>query len=182
MKKIIIAGIGPGSREDITPAVEEALRHADAVVGYQYYFQFIQPLLRDDCICVDTGMKKERQRAEQAFQLAEQGKTVVVISSGDAGIYGMTPLIYEMRRERGTDVEIESLPGISAFQKAASLLGAPIGHDFCAISLSSCGVIRKRINSFAISRFELSLLTENCRFGISRKFAPSSDTGIGTKE
>ena len=72
MKKIIIAGIGPGSREDITPAVEEALRHADAVVGYQYYFQCIQPLLRDDCICVDTGMKKERQRAEQAFQLAER--------------------------------------------------------------------------------------------------------------
>ena len=151
MKKIIIAGIGPGSREDITPAVEEALRHADAVVGYQYYFQFIQPLLRDDCICVDTGMKKERQRAEQAFQLAEQGKTVVVISSGDAGIYGMTPLIYEMRRERGTDVEIESLPGISAFQKAASLLGAPIGHDFCAISLSDLltpwEVIEKRIKA-----------------------------------
>lgn len=151
MKKIIIAGIGPGSREDITPAVEEALRHADAVVGYQYYFQFIQPLLRDDCICVDTGMKKERQRAEQAFQLAEQRKTVVVISSGDAGIYGMTPLIYEMRRERGTDVEIESLPGISAFQKAASLLGAPIGHDFCAISLSDLltpwEVIEKRIKA-----------------------------------
>lgn len=151
MKKIIVAGIGPGGREDITPAVAEALQQADAVVGYQYYFQFIQPLLRDDCICVDTGMKKERQRAEQAFELAEQGKTVVVISSGDAGIYGMTPLIYEMGKERGTDVEIESLPGISAFQKAASLLGAPIGHDFCAISLSDLltpwEVIERRIKA-----------------------------------
>ena len=151
MKKIIVAGIGPGSREDITPAVAEALQQADAVVGYQYYFQFIQPLLRDDCICVDTGMKKERQRAEQAFELAEQGKTVVVISSGDAGIYGMTPLVYEMGKERGTDVEIESLPGISAFQKAASLLGAPIGHDFCAISLSDLltpwEVIERRIKA-----------------------------------
>ncbi|MBP5506882.1 MAG: precorrin-3B C(17)-methyltransferase [Prevotella sp.] len=151
MKKIIVAGIGPGGREDITPAVAEALQQADAVVGYQYYFQFIQPLLRDDCICVDTGMKKERQRAEQAFELAEQGKTVVVISSGDAGIYGMTPLVYEMGKERGTDVEIESLPGISAFQKAASLLGAPIGHDFCAISLSDLltpwEVIERRIKA-----------------------------------
>ena len=151
MKKIIAAGIGPGSREDITPAVVEALRKADAVVGYQYYFQFIQPLLKQDCICVDTGMKKERQRAEQAFELAEQGKTVVVISSGDAGIYGMTPLVYEMRRERGSDVVIESLPGISAFQKAASLLGAPIGHDMCIISLSDLltpwEVIERRIKA-----------------------------------
>ena len=129
----------------------EALRKADAVVGYQYYFQFIQPLLKQDCICVDTGMKKERQRAEQAFELAEQGKTVVVISSGDAGIYGMTPLVYEMRRERGSDVVIESLPGISAFQKAASLLGAPIGHDMCIISLSDLltpwEVIERRIKA-----------------------------------
>ena len=151
MKKIIVAGIGPGSREDITPAVVEALRQADAVVGYQYYFQFVQPLLKEGCICVDTGMKKERQRAEQAFELAEQGKTVVVISSGDAGIYGMTPLIYEMRRERASDVKVTSLPGISAFQKAASLLGAPIGHDMCIISLSDLltpwEVIERRIKA-----------------------------------
>ena len=157
MKKIIVAGIGPGSREDITPAVVEALRQADAVVGYHYYFQFIQPLLKEDCICVDTGMKKERQRAEQAFELAEQGKVVVVISSGDAGIYGMTPLVYEMRRERGSDVEVESLPGISAFQKAASLLGAPIGHDMCIISLSDLltpwEVIERRIKAAITSDF-----------------------------
>ena len=157
MKKIIVAGIGPGSREDITPAVTEALTQADAVVGYQFYFQFIRPFLRDDCVCVDTGMKKERQRAEQAFELAEQGKTVVVISSGDAGIYGMTPLIYEMNRERGAEVEIESLPGISAFQKAASLLGAPIGHDMCIISLSDLltpwEVIERRIKAAVAGDF-----------------------------
>ena len=157
MKKIIVAGIGPGSREDITPAVAEALRQSDAVVGYQYYFQFIQPFLSQDCICVDTGMKKERQRAEQAFLLAEQGKTVVVISSGDAGIYGMTPLVYEMNRERGGEVVIESLPGISAFQKAAALLGAPIGHDLCVISLSDLmtpwEVIERRIKAAATGDF-----------------------------
>ncbi len=147
----------------MTLAVREALQSADVVVGYQYYFQFIKPFVREDCECVDTGMKKERQRAEQAFELAEQGKTVVVISSGDAGIYGMTPLIYEMQRERISQrgqsplCEIVSLPGISAFQKAASLLGAPIGHDLCIISLSDLmtpwEVIERRIKAAAIGDF-----------------------------
>ena len=157
MGKIIVAGIGPGSKQDITPAVLEAVRQADVIVGYKYYFQFIQPYVSDGCECIDTGMKKERQRAEQAFEMAEQGNTVVVISSGDAGIYGMTPLVYEMRRERGSDIEIESLPGISAFQKAASLLGAPIGHDMCVISLSDLmtpwDVIERRIIAAAVGDF-----------------------------
>ena len=157
MKKIIVAGIGPGDREDITPAVLEAIKEADTIVGYKYYFQFVEPYLKPGCECIDTGMKKERERAEQAFLLAEEGKTVVVISSGDAGIYGMTPLIYEMKRERESDVEIESLPGISAFQKAASLLGAPIGHDVCIISLSDLmtpwEVIERRIKAAAEGDF-----------------------------
>ena len=157
MGKIIIAGIGPGSKEDITPAVLEAIREADAVVGYKYYFQFIEAYVKPGCECIDTGMKKERERAEQAFELAEQGKTVCVISSGDAGIYGMAPLIYEMKQERQADIEIVSLPGISAFQKAASLLGAPIGHDMCIISLSDLmtpwAVIERRIKAAAAGDF-----------------------------
>jgi len=182
MGKIIIAGIGPGSKEDITPAVLEAVREADAIVGYHYYFQFIQAYVKPGCECIDTGMKKERERAEQAFELAEQGKTVVVISSGDASIYGMAPLIYEMKHQRkslvereqrqtclnsaerdglrpevNAEVSIESLPGISAFQKAASLLGAPIGHDMCIISLSDLmtpwEVIERRIKAAAMADF-----------------------------
>ncbi len=157
MKKIIVAGIGPGSREDITPAVMEAVREADVVVGYKYYFQFVEQYLKPGCDCIDTGMKKERERAEQAFQIAEQDKTVVVISSGDAGIYGMAPLIYEMKRERQSDIEIETLPGISAFQKAASLLGAPVGHDLCIISLSDLmtpwELIERRIKAAATGDF-----------------------------
>lgn len=157
MRRIIIAGIGPGCREDITPAVLEAVRQADVIVGYKYYFQFIAPYVSEGCACVDTGMKKERERAEQAFLLAEQGKTVVVISSGDAGLYGMAPLIYEMKLERASDVDIQVLPGISAFQKAASLLGAPIGHDTCLISLSDLmtpwEVIERRIKAAAVGDF-----------------------------
>ena len=157
MGKIIVAGIGPGSKEDITSAVLEAVQKADVIVGYKYYFQFIEPFVKESCECIDTGMKKERERAEQAFQLAEQGKTVVVISSGDAGLYGMAPLIYEMKRECGSETEVVTLPGISAFQKAASLLGAPIGHDTCLISLSDLmtpwEVIERRIKAAAVGDF-----------------------------
>ncbi len=157
MKKIIVAGIGPGSKEDVTPAVLQAVREADVIVGYKYYFQFIEGYVREGCECIDTGMKKERERAEQAFAMAEEGKTVVVISSGDAGLYGMAPLIYEMARERRSDVTIETLPGISAFQKAASLLGAPVGHDVCIISLSDLmtpwEIIERRIVAAAEADF-----------------------------
>ena len=161
MGKIIIAGIGPGSKEDMTPAVLEAVREADAIIGYKYYFQFIEASVKAGCTCIDTGMKHERERAEQAFLLAEQGKTVVVISSGDAGIYGMAPLIFEMRNERlemrDDAVTVEVLPGISAFQKAASLLGAPIGHDMCIVSLSDLmtpwEVIERRICAAATGDF-----------------------------
>ena len=72
MGKIIVAGIGPGSKEDITPAVLEAVREADVIVGYKYYFQFIESYVKPGCECVDTGMKKERARAEQALLLAGQ--------------------------------------------------------------------------------------------------------------
>ena len=155
--KIYVAGIGPGSPEDITPAVLKAVQDSDVVIGYKYYFQFIEPYLKPGTECLDTGMKKEQERALQAFLLAEQGKTVCVISSGDAGIYGMTPLIYEMKRERHSSIEIVPLPGISAFQKAASLLGAPMGHDFCVISLSDLmtpwSLIEKRIKAAASGDF-----------------------------
>lgn len=155
--KIIVAGIGPGNELDITPAVMQAVRQSNVIVGYKYYFQFIKSYLAADAVCVDTGMKKERARAEQAFEYAEEGKTVCVISSGDAGIYGMAPLIYEMKRERNSSVEVFSLPGISAFQKAASLLGAPVGHDFCVISLSDLMTpwerIEKRIIAAAAGDF-----------------------------
>lgn len=157
MKKITVVGIGPGSAEDITPAAIQAISEADVVVGYRYYFQFVTPYLKEGAQCIDTGMKKERERAQQAFEMAEQGHQVAVISSGDAGIYGMAPLIYEMKRERDSDVEISVLPGISAFQKAASLLGTPMGHDFCVISLSDLmtpwSLIERRIIAAATADF-----------------------------
>ena len=157
--KIIVAGIGPGNEADITGAVINALREADVVVGYKYYFQFVKPFLHEGAQCVDTGMKKERERAKQAFELAQEGQTVVVISSGDAGIYGMTPLIYEMKKEQNSDIEVTSIPGISAFQKAASLLGAPIGHDLCLISLSDLMTPWEKIEKRIIAAAEADFVT-----------------------
>lgn len=155
--KIIVAGIGPGSESDITPAVLSAIRQSDVIVGYKYYFRFIEKIIRPGAICIDSGMKREKARAEEAYNYAAEGKVVTVISSGDAGIYGMAPLIYEMKREKGSDISIEVLPGISAFQKAASLLGAPVGHDFCVISLSDLmtpwELIEKRIKAAASADF-----------------------------
>ena len=155
--KIIVAGIGPGSESDITPAVLSAIRQSDVIVGYKYYFRFIEKIIRPGAICIDSGMKQEKARAEEAYNYATEGKVVTVISSGDAGIYGMAPLIYEMKREKGSDISIEALPGISAFQKAASLLGAPVGHDFCVISLSDLmtpwELIEKRIKAAASADF-----------------------------
>lgn len=157
MKSIIVVGIGPGSIEDMTAAVKNTLMTADVIVGYKFYFQFINSYIPTHAECIDTGMKKERERAEKAFEIAEQDKRVVVISSGDAGIYGMASLIYEMKYERNSDVDITVYPGISAFQKAASLLGAPISHDFCVISLSDLmtpwALIERRIKAAAEADF-----------------------------
>lgn len=157
MGKIIVAGIGPGSDRDITSAVIQAVREADVVVGYKYYFRFIERYLKPGAECIDSGMRQERGRAVQAIELARQGKTVCVISSGDSGIYGMAPLMYQMKSEMKEGIEIVTLPGISAFQKAASLLGAPIGHDLCLISLSDLMtpwlLIEKRIRAAAQADF-----------------------------
>lgn len=155
--RIIVTGIGPGSVEDITPAVLDAVGCCDVVVGYRGYFQYIESYLREGVLCIDSGMKREKERAEEAFRYAEEGKAVCVISSGDAGIYGMAPLIWEMKCQRNSQVVIEVLPGVSSFQKAAALLGAPMGHDFCVISLSDLmtpwALIEKRIIAAADADF-----------------------------
>lgn len=155
--KITVIGIGPGLEGDMTSRAIEALKKAEIVVGYNCYIPFISHLLKEDAEIVKNGMKQERKRIEKALEIVENGRNACVISSGDSGIYGMAPLVYEMMRERDIDIEIEVIPGISAFQKAASLLGAPVGHDFCVISLSDLltpwSLIEKRIKAAAEADF-----------------------------
>ncbi|OFO56576.1 precorrin-3B C(17)-methyltransferase [Porphyromonas sp. HMSC077F02] len=159
MGKIYVIGIGPGSERDLTIGARDILGKVDVVVGYKYYFQFVSHYLRPDTECVDTGMRQETARAREAFRFADEGKEVAVISSGDAGIYGMAPLIYEMAEELKSAIEIEVLPGISAFQTAASILGAPIGHDFCIISLSDLMTPWAKIERRIIAAAEADFIT-----------------------
>lgn len=157
IKKITVIGIGPGDSHDMTMAAIDALKETEVVVGYKYYIPFVRQLLKESCLVVETGMKQERDRIEKAFSLLESYNNVCVISSGDSGIYGMASLVYEMNEELRAGVEIEVIPGISAFQKAASLLGAPVSHDFCVVSLSDLmtpwALIEKRIKAAAFADF-----------------------------
>ena len=155
--KISVIGIGPGGLDDMTSKAKEVIRNSRIIVGYKYYIPFIVSLIGCDTEIVQNGMRQEQARIEKAFEIAESGRDVCVISSGDSGIYGMAPLVYEMLRNRGSEIEVEVIPGISAFQKAASLLGAPVGHDFCVVSLSDLmtpwTLIEKRIKAAAEADF-----------------------------
>ncbi len=166
--RITIAGIGPGSELMMTPQVREALSTADAVVGYTGYLRRIGQLIPATAERFSTGMTREVERAEDAFVLAAEGRNVVVVSSGDAGIYGMAPLVLEMHASgRWPEVDIVVLPGISAFQAAAARLGAPLSHDFCTISLSdlltSWAVIETRITAAAAADFVTAVYNPRSR-------------------
>ena len=157
MAKISVIGLGPGGADDMTIKAKDAISNSKVIVGYKYYIPFIHHLIGPDTEIIQNGMRQEQARIEKAFEIAESGKDVAVISSGDSGIYGMAPLVFEMKKKRGCNVEIEVIPGLSAFQKAASLLGAPVGHDFCVISLSDLmtpwHVIERRIKAAAEADF-----------------------------
>ena len=157
-KKIFSIGIGPGNEKYLTPQAKKAIEMADVIVGYGPYFEYVKQFSGGKEL-VNTGMKKERERAEKAFQLAENDKTVAVISSGDSGVYGMAPLLWEMKTELNSDVEVEVIPGISAMFAAAAKLGAPLGHDFCSISMSDLLTPWEKIEKRIIAAAEADFVT-----------------------
>ncbi len=160
--KLSVVGIGPGGSDYILPMAQQVLADADIVIGYSYYFQFIEHLLKPACECIGKELTEEEARAELAVNKCESGKHVVVISSGDAGIYAMASLVYQYASTRADkDIELQTVPGISAFIASAGKLGAPLGHDFCCISLSDLmtpwTTIEKRIQAAASGDFVTSL-------------------------
>lgn len=162
--KLFVVGFGPGDFKHITTRAVEALQESDMIIGYKTYVELIENLLTDQ-IVVSTGMTEEVARAQEAVRQAEDGKKVAVISSGDSGVYGMAGLVYEVLIEMGwtesTGVEVEIVPGISAINSCASLLGAPIMHDSCTISLSDhltpWSLIAKRVEAAAMADFVIAL-------------------------
>jgi len=142
---IVVVGIGPGALEHVTPAAREVIERAHVILGYKTYLRLIEGLA-PQVPRESSGMRQEVSRVQRAVALARAGQRVSLISGGDAGIYGMAGLVYEVLKEQDDDgVDVEVVPGVSALNAAAALLGAPLMTDFAAISLSDQLVPREEI-------------------------------------
>ena len=161
-KKIYVTGLGPGNADHMTGAALASMADADIVVGYKTYIDLIKDL---DCVqgkaLKASGMRKEVDRCQECLDLAKEGKTVTLVSSGDAGVYGMAGIMLELVEKQKADVEVEIVPGISAVNAAASILGAPLMHDYAVISLSNLltdwELIKKRIRCAGEGDFVIAL-------------------------
>ena len=150
MNKLYVIGIGPGAAEEMTLRAAKALESSQVIAGYSVYVDLVKPLYPDKEYLV-TPMRQEVERCRLAIENALSGRTTAMISSGDAGVYGMAGLIYELAE--GKDVSVEVIPGVTAALSGAALLGAPLSHDFAVISLSDLLTpwekIEKRLESAA---------------------------------
>ncbi|MCQ2521605.1 MAG: precorrin-3B C(17)-methyltransferase [Lachnospiraceae bacterium] len=159
MGRIIVIGIGPGEQAHMTQRAKECLQEADSIVGYSGYVSLLGEEYTQKEI-LSTGMKREVLRCRLCFEKALEGKVVALICSGDAGVYGMASLVYELSSEYGK-VDIEIVPGVTAAASGAAVLGAPINHDFCTISLSDLltpwELIAKRLQTAAMGDFVITL-------------------------
>ncbi|MEM8502747.1 MAG: precorrin-3B C(17)-methyltransferase [Cyanobacteria bacterium P01_D01_bin.1] len=168
--KLYLIGSGPGSLAQLTAAARAALLDCDAVIGYGLYLDLLRPLFHPNQVIEASPITQEVQRAERAAALAQKGLTVGVVSSGDCGIYGMAGLVLECLAQgdwEGEVPSVEVIPGITALQAVAARVGAPLMHDFCAISLSDLmtpwAVIEKRLAAAAQADFVVALYNPRSR-------------------
>ena len=160
-----VVGIGPGDADTLTPAARSAIENAGHVVGYRRYLDLVAGLPRGCTTVHPFALGEERDRAGRAIALAAAGERVALVCSGDPGVYAMASLVMEMLD--GTPdpaarrIDVRVLPGVSAFQVAAARAGAPIGHDFCAVSLSDLltprALIERRLAAAAAADFVIAL-------------------------
>lgn len=157
MAKIYVVGIGPGKKEDMTYRAYEAMEKSDVIIGYKTYVDLIKEYFSDKEL-ISSPMKKEVDRCMEVIEIARSGKTVSLISSGDAGVYGMAGIMLEVVPE---DIEIEIIPGITAGNAAAAITGAPLMHDYATISLSDLltdwDLIKKRVDLASQGDFVITL-------------------------
>jgi len=161
---LCIVGLGPGTSALLTGQARAALQGADVVIGYNGYFTWVTDLVRDK-ECIALPLTQEVARARLAVERALAGQAVSVISSGDAGVYGMASLVLEVLEQHQANAllpEVVVIPGVSAVNACAALLGAPIAHDFAVLSLSDLltpwAVIEKRLAAAAEADFVMVLL------------------------
>ncbi len=162
--KLFLVGFGPGNHDHLTFRAKEAIGEAEVIIGYRTYVRLVRELIQGKEVHY-TGMTEELARARKAVDFAYAGRTVALISSGDVGIYGMAGPALEILKEkgwtRGCGVEVEVVPGVTALSACGSILGAPIIHDFAAISLSNLltpwEVIVRRIEAAAEADYVIAL-------------------------
>ncbi|MBU2956196.1 precorrin-3B C(17)-methyltransferase [Paracoccus sp. 1_MG-2023] len=156
--RITVAGLGPGADALVTPEVTQALADATDIIGYIPYVARVAP--RPGLRLHPSDNRVELDRARHALDLAQGGARVVIVSSGDPGVFAMAAALFEGLEERGTDPDIRILPGITAMLAAAARAGAPLGHDFCAINLSDnlkpFALIEKRLRHAAMGDFAMA--------------------------
>ncbi len=155
LNKLYVIGIGPGDPEAMTLRAMKALAACDVIAGYGVYVDLVKPLYPQKEYLV-TPMRQETERCRLAIESALAGKTTAMISSGDAGVYGMAGLILEMAQ--GQDVDVEVVPGVTAALSGAAVLGAPLGHDFAVVSLSDLLTPWEKIEK----RLELAAQADLC--------------------
>lgn len=155
MNKVYVVGIGPGGAACMTQQARTAMAEADVLCGYTVYIDLVRELFPDKQVFT-TPMRQELERCQSALEMAADGQTTVLICSGDGGIYGMAAPLLELAADF-PNVEIEIVPGVTAALSGAAVLGAPLGHDFCVISLSDLltpwPVIEKRLRAAAEGDF-----------------------------
>ena len=156
MGKLYVIGIGPGGLEHMTLRAKEAIEESNIVVGYNKYIDMIKPLVENKEL-FSTGMRGEEARCRNALELSKEDNTVALISTGDSGIYGMAGLILQMQK----DENVEIITGVTASSAAGSVVGAPLMHDNCNISLSDLmtpyELIKKRVRNAADADMIISL-------------------------
>lgn len=163
---IAVVGMGPGMESMMTQQALQALDEADVIVGYTVYLDLLGDRFEGKEF-LSTPMKQEAERCRMAFAEAAKGKSVAMVCSGDAGIYGMASLMFEIKEELGADADIEIIPGITAASSGAAVLGAPLNHDFCVISLSDLltpwELIEKRLRAAAEGDFAVAIYNPSSR-------------------
>ena len=156
MGKLYVIGIGPGGLEHMTLRAKEAIEESNIIVGYNKYIDMINPLVEDKEL-FSTGMRGEESRCRKALELSKENNIVALISTGDSGIYGMAGLILQMKENEN----VEIIPGVTASSAAGSMVGAPLMHDNCNISLSDLmtpyNLIKKRVRNAADADMIISL-------------------------
>lgn len=156
MGKLYVIGIGPGGLEHMTLRAKDAIEESNIIIGYNKYIDMIKPIVEDKEL-FSTGMRGEESRCKKALELSKENNIVALISTGDSGIYGMAGLILQMKE----DENVEIIPGVTASSAAGSVVGAPLMHDNCNISLSDLmtpyDLIKKRVRNAADADMVISL-------------------------